>query len=820
MMKTLFKYTWAALAFCALASCSDNDTTSSNNGGSPIAPSNPGNGKELIDFSGDGSGITRASFTRAGFSAATKVVMRIKAEELTPSATPLAARYAVAEATATAQKPATGEDADTHSALVGEHSDLSYVAGLERYWDDAFGRNSKLTVWAFAIPGKTEATLPTWSQTGWTQVDSNTNPNWYTDDEEDVTVTWDVTTTQNGTTMETKDLTYSNNIGTGGVDGRYTHTWNSSTSVWDLAAEMGDGPMQWIAKELGSTTGKFDQGHLIFKRALSKIEIRLREGAGFNNSANSDFGWTKDQATATQNITLKGLFTNGTFNVSSGTWPTTNANDITQMYETTGTPANQTTRTVVAYVVPGNNLASTATNVIEFEIDNAKYYVTGTQIADAIKDYYKVGGEHENDEHAADYRDFTVTEQGKHYIIHLTVAKKGIERITAAIINWEEVNSSDSKAKNTYPEFALEDRGTRLVNANANEFNIYRKASRAENYIVDDSEKDYDWLKGYEMATKSWDATNNVWKTEWYWPDNLTYYHFRATGIYGGNASTPDPAVVDPTATAAASPTPTGSDYFNIYSGALSGSSYKDYLWGAPFKELDSPTPSANTEKLTYSTETGFDNTGTTHQISQAIGATESTINMLMFHMTSQITVNVTTTTDASAVVLQKNGGATDADKTKVEILNFQPNGTVLMGTGLVTATGTRGDAQMTYGTYNGTVSPVTYNNFTYGIVPQSLTWTTPTAGTIGLRITTPDGNQYVVSDLSSCTATVATNNLVNPYALATGSTTNYVIDRWYPNWKYTYNIAIKKTGIERITAAVVDWETVTGDLGTIDLEN
>ena len=71
---------------------------------------------------------------------------------------------------------------------------------------------------------------------------------------------------------------------------------------------------------------------------------------------------------------------------------------------------------------------------------------------------------------------------------------------------------------------------------------------------------------------------------------------------------------------------------------------------------------------------------------------------------------------------------------------------------------------------------------------------------------------------MSTCTATVSTNSLVNTYTAVTGG--GYIIDAWYPNYKYTYNVTIKKTGIDHITAAVVDWETVTGDLGTIDLEN
>jgi len=817
-MKKLFKYTWAVIALSALTACSSNDSLS-DGGQTPVAPTDPNAGKELIDFSGDGSSITRAGFTRAGFSASTKVYMRIRANEEGGSGV----RFAEATATATANIPATSPD--SHNSLVGEHSDLNYENGQERYWDDAFGRKSKLTVYAFAIPGKTDATLPTWSKDGWAQVNATTNPNWYTGTEY-TTVTWNVSNAQSSETMSKEDLAYSNNIKENGKGGRYTHTYDSGTNTWSLANTMGDNQMIWIPKtdDAGETTGKFDQGHLIFNHALAWIEINLKEGAGFNNSVNTDFGWTKNQATANQNITLVGFNTNGTLDVSTGNWDSQSQSNITQLYEN-NVSGTQTTRKLYAYVVPGTTLYNNSNNVIEFEIDNAKYYVKGSQICDAIRAYYHDDADDTKDgpgvsePNAATYRNFEKIESGKHYIINLTVSKKSIDRITAAIVNWETVNSNDAEAKNTYPTFTFEDRGLRLVEGDAAEFNIYRAAQRASDYITGETEPNYTWATGYTTdgaATKEWNSTTNEWKTSWYWPDNLTYYHFRAAGIYNGTATT-DPAIVLGT-----------NDNFVIKSGLLDGSDskgYKDYMWGAPFKELEPGNPNSNTNKLTYSTTDGFDNaSGTSHQISQAIGTTESVINMLLFHMTSQITVNVSTTTGTDKVTLEKNGGATESDKTKVELLNFLPNGTVLMGNGLVEATsdGRTAAATMKYGTFaegSGDVADKV-SDYTYGIVPQVLTWTSPTAGTIGLRITTPDGNQYVVKDLSTCTATVSTNNLVNPYSLASGSTTNYVINRWYPNWKYTYNIAIKKTGIERITAAVVDWETVTGDLGTIDLEN
>ncbi len=803
-MKYLLKYTWPIVAMFALAAC--------NKEMNQVTPEpDPNEGKEMIAFSQEGA-ETRAALTRAGFASQTKVYMRIKAE-----ATDKTTRYTEATATASANI-----ESDDHNTLVGQHSDLNYNGGQERYWDDAFGRDSKLTVYAFAIPDKTDATLPTWDKTGWNQVDASTNPNWYTATSEDKTVTWSVSTSQTATTMGKEDLAYSNNIKSGETvnAGRYHYTWNTSTSVWDVAMAMGQMIWQPKTNTTGETTGKFDQGHLVFKHALSWIEINLKEGAGFDNTKNTDFIWTASQATATQNITLVGFNTSGTFDVSNGSWSSQNSANITTMNETTGTAAALTTRQLYAYVVPGTNLYTTSTNVIKFEIDNAQYYVTGTQIAEAIRKYYTEGAGKPSSG-TSPYDNFTSLEAGKHYVINLTVAKKGIDRITAAIIDWETVNSSDADADNTYCSFDFEDRNTRLGSGDASKFNIYRAAKTAENYITGTTTPNYEWETGYDTtpATKSWiddtDDTKDHWSTGWFWENNRTYYHFRAAGIHEGDA-TSHTITTDSD----------NGDYFTITSGALSDSNYKDYTWGAPFVDQNTDDNNEDAAKLSYSTTYGFDgpNAGTqTHQISRAIGATDDQIQMLLFHMTSQIYVNLRTTTDASAVTL-KDDNATP-QLAKVEILNFLADGKVLMGNGLVSTTTAEASrtaaVQMTNGNYSAASSPepAKVTGYSYGIVPQPLTY--GTSGTIGLRITTPDGNQYLVKDLSQCYATVDSTNLTNPYTEEKSSGSNtWKIDRWYPNYKYTYTVTLKKKEIDRITAAVVDWETVTGDLGNIDLEN
>jgi len=740
---------------------------------------------------------TRA-MTRSGFTANTKVVMRIKAQ----GAAATDVRFAQVVATASAETTV-ADACNTGYGLAGTHSHLTYAAGQERYWDDAFGRDSKLTVYAVAVPNKS-VTDNIIADNMLDQASPTTvSPGWYTVASEKTKIDWQVSTIQTADTRSIEDLAYSNNIKAGESvnKGCYRQTWDGSD--WKKSMELGQ--MIWQSKDPDDATvtvGQFDKGHLVFKHTLSWLTIVLKEGAGFDNEDNTDFAWTKDLADVDQNITLKGFPISGKLDLSTGTWSDATSSDITQLHDVTVTPVDaQTTRQLEAYVLPGTELDNNANNVVEFEIDNAKYYVSGDQIAEAIKANYST---------TSPYASFTTIEAGKHYIVNLTVSKKGVSNVTAAILDWEIVNSSDAIPDNVYCTFTFEDRGTKLVEADAAQFNLYRAAKTADDYIIGTTTANYDWTTGYTTtpATKSYDTDH--WKTtDWFWANNLTYYHFRAAGT--GESANGNPTVIND---------PSGA-YFPITSGAVTGSDYRDYVWGAPFTHVD------NTYLMKYDGTNGFSlgSDGTTIQISQALGATNSQINMLLFHMTSQIKVTVKTTTGTDKVALYDDKDTDDTSDdviTRVEMLRFLKDGKVLMGTGAVSTTSTTRTesdyfAKGTYTAESG-ATPAQVANSAFGIVPQALSWgnNTPGTETIGLRITTPDGNQYIVKDLSTCTATVTANNLVNPYT----GTSPYMINAWYPHYKYNYTVTLVQAGVENITAAVVAWEEVSGDLGTISLEN
>ena len=378
-MKKYLNYTLTALALVALVACAD-EASSTSSGTTPT----PEGGKTLIAFSQEGSAMTTRAMTRAGFDSNTKVVMRIKAEGKTASDV----RYTQAVATASIQT-ATDDDCNTGYGLSGTHSHLNYAAGMNRYWDDAFGRDTKLTVYAVAVPNLNDDTvLPSTilNQTSPTTV----APDWYTVPTENTKIDWQVSTTQTSTTRSNEDLVYSNNIRSAETvnKGCYRQTWDGS--AWAKSMQLGR--MIWQSKDpddASVTVGQFDKGHLAFKHALSWLTIVLKEGSGFNNASATDFAWTKDNAAATQNITLKGFPTSGQLDLINGAWSATTSSNITQLHDVTTIPvAAQTTRQLEAYVLPGTMLDDNASNFIEFEIDNAKYYVSGEQIAEAIKTYY------------------------------------------------------------------------------------------------------------------------------------------------------------------------------------------------------------------------------------------------------------------------------------------------------------------------------------------------------------------------------------------------------------------------------------------------
>ena len=526
---------------------------------------------------------------------------------------------------------------------------------------------------------------------------------------------------------------------------------------------------------------------MIFHHALTKVTFKIKRGDGFGTGTGV-FNFTN---AATENIVLKGFNTSGTLDMSTGEFSSIGTADISLLADTRDATADaEYDYVLTGMMLPGSALTSTATDVVYFTIDNNKYHITKAQLATALASKKLSNGT--TDALTTDSK----MRPGVHYVFTMTVSKKKIDKLTASIVEWETVNADGMTPSNARITVSLLDNGTKKT-GNA-DFDLYRKASTSG--TISDVFEDYVWSTGYvPSATPTLNKAILVENTtdsgiytakestvdsnpEWYWPDNKTFYHFRT--VMPKDYSVTEDGMNGDYITLAG----------HIYD-ATPASSYTDVCWGAPFKSINVTSG----DRLTYSLTTGFDNTGTgetpTHQISKAIGPTTEAINMVMFHMMSDVTIQLTTSTGDDAV---------DLTNAAVQLTNIHPTGKVLMGNGLVTPTGDPTNV-------SGTVSlESSVYQWHYGFVPQSLTDVNGTTNDVVLTITTTDGNRYIV-DMESVVATTVGNNLIaNTYSK--DSNNKYIINRWYPNYKYTYTFNLKKSGVETISATLANWESVTAN--------
>lgn len=620
---------------------------------------------------------------------------------------------------------------------------VSFADGYERYWEDSYSRDSKLSVYSACVPAL---------NTALTIGGSNTyNPSSYDWSTTAIspTIDWPLTgvtgtfASQDATFLTNQDLCFSNNVSNISSDNRMV---------------------------FNNTTKKFEARQMIFHHALTKITFKIKRGDGFGTGSGV-FNFTN---AATENIVLKGFNTSGTLDMSTGEFSSigTDAINALSLTDHSGETSPAFDYELTGLMLPGSALTSTATDEVYFTIDNNKYHITKAQLATAL------ASKKLTDNSTAALADGSKMRPGVHYVFTMTVSKKKIDKLSAAIVPWEEV-SATATPTNARITFLLMNNGT-LQKGDAN-FNLYRKASVSGD--ISDTFVDYTWATGYtdNKANLTENTTNEGIYTAhnstsdntiWYWPDNKTYYHFRAV------------MPKDYTVTTASN------DYITL----TGASNYTDVCWGAPFYPL-----SSTTDRLTYSLTTGFDNTiatPETHQIYKAIGPTSDPVQMELFHMMSDVTIQLTTTNDADAV---------DLASAKIQLSMIHPTGKVAMGNGLVTPDGTPATVE---GTVDG------YYKWHYGFVPQSLENVNSTSNDVILTITTTDNNRYIV-DMKNVVASSYTNTLIaNPYTASSGK-----INRWYPNYKYTYTFNLRKTGVALITATLANWESVTADPQTVVIQ-
>lgn len=627
-----------------------------------------------------------------------------------------------------------------------------------RYWDDAHARSSMLSLWGLAVPGKATSEW-TWKATsdGTEVVDhmpwgTTTTP---------TQIYWAVSDNQNGESMAKEDLCFSNNLA--------DHTSTSSDNR--------------LKFKFNSTTKKFDTGNMIFYHALTQFTIKIKCGDGFVGNG-SDFQFTNKPpiATVDNSFTLNGFYGKGVFDVEKGEFQTLSESNkvrITSIYLQSTTYQKKDVGdyyVLSAYVLPGTDLQSTSVaDAFSFTIDNNNYKIS-------MNDLYNAISAHNSGSLTTVLGDGKKLLAGVNYEFTFTVDKTKISGMTAQIQEWEKVQADNITPSNARINLKLEERGTEVTSG----VDFYR-ALDPGNTAITDTYIGYNWNTGYTLSGNKAEATYDVnqWKvSNWYWPDNTSFYHFRAVGDQSTTSPTPPTPQTDAT----------GGDYFVL---TAAESPYKDYTWGAPFldqQEDESP----GSFKWSYGTQNGFDGTASDqHQIYHGIGPTNSVIKILMFHMMSDVTIHIRTTSGEDKVTLDDG-----TNKTTAVLKNLYTTGKVLMGNGLVQTTGSFGEVPVNLlGT-----EVLSWNN--YGAIPQDLS-------SVELVITTPDKNLYkvVMKDVISTSYTNSNNsNIQNPYSAGK-------INYWYPGFKYEYTFTLSKKKIENITATILDWETVTAGDDNVQIQ-
>ncbi len=754
-MKNLFYPLIFATAFVATACTSSQETDFD----TPVDP----NGKTAISFVAENN---NQPLTRAGFTSPTKIAMHIRSNEV---------------GTENVKETSTIVNALAEANNAG-YSKIELDNAYLRYWDDAHGRKSQLSVFAIAIPGNAETTNN--GERNTLENILGTSTDWNTSLDEKIE--WHLKSEQSSSDILAKeDLVYSNNIQkseTLGKDG--VRSYNKNETAEDKYTIHNNGQMKFRLDDGQNADGpgRFDKGHLEFHHALCRMTVNLKKGEGFGTG-----GFTFMEGT---NVSILKAPVSGTFDIENGTWTTTDATGISQMAELSSKDATfNPDHALYAQMIPVYTINSTSNdNVLSFIIGNNQYYITQAQMFAALKD---------NDKISADKKTSTdiLLENGRNYVFNITVGKTKIINVTASVVDWVDV-SGNYNLDNSHYNFELYNQGTAVTEANSFKFYRYQDKTITDIHTTESDSKA--WFGNYTASTGlAYNNTAGSWGTEWFFEDNTKFYHFRTTSYNNVTSSNYHADA-------------SNGDYFTMTSGPISSEVGKgtDYLWGAPIVKQESMTT-----PLQYNTENGY-----TSYISPAIGSTNAVIKMTEMHMMSNIKIVLKTTAQPAATndaVALYDESANPAKGSTIAITNFFTEGDVSMGSGKVTPKTLNSTATGVQITSPATTSATDFytteytatKEFSYSVVPQSLVESTRK---VGLIITTPDNNQYVIKDLSEIAVSGTTSSKNN----------SDKIDCWYPGHQYIYTIILTKTGIANITCSVVDWVSVNAKEQTITLED
>ena len=758
----------AALVLPLLAACSSDDV--------PAVPTE-GTDKSPIEFSMSGTGASvgldsrgASAASRAGFGASTRIVMRIGSQK----------------DGRTDQDKYTRTTATAEPQGTKDYSTVTFDSGKMRYWDDADGRDSHLSVYAVAVPDKNEDAVLKETQLGnytpanpWELEDATTKA--YHN-----IIKWQLSTDQTGK-VANEDLCFSNNIQAGGSNGVYRYNFGTGSYPSfpgcnpDGTVKDGTltGGIMKFTKDGSSEVGKFDRGHLIFRHALTRITVKLIAGEGYDPVTAFSVEHVK-----INNVTLTDAAT--TLNVTDGSWSNAvSGKTITNMSLLTTHDAS-CDRQLVAHTIPGDLIPKDgATKRVEIVVDGNIYYLTDKMLYESFSALAPGNG-------VAIEGTNVKLEQSKNYEINVRVSKKRIDEITATVVPWATVAGKEKEVNNAYITLNLYNSATGdVITSNPPKF--YRLDDPSDDFIFeDDAWKHYAWYTKYVRHSDDleWDATNNCWKSKWYFENNRASYHFRMTNADDGDIKLA-PGAGEPFA---------GADYLNITTNST------DTWWGAPMKSgADLVYDYTNNSQDTSSPKGGYSSS-----LHWGIAATEDTVKMTLLHIKSQIDVVLKTSTKANGTPAEDAVTLHDGTKAAtVKVVRAYRTASVELGRGMVKTTGTTGDLALNQPTTYFKTDKVETNPYWLYYVPQPLS---NGSNYVGIEITTPDGNIYKINCLSEITASsVSSSN-------GQGQTTGSAITRWLPNHHYTYTFTLTKKGITA-TATITKWNEVIASDTPIQIE-
>lgn len=677
-----------ALATMAFASCNKEEVAI------------PDDQKEMIQFSAsdNGGALASSTMTKAGFTGGSSQELK----------TQIVARISSTNGTSTYHTRTLMTAEPDGSAAGGSNwssvSSVNYSGDeYRRFWDDAFGRAAKISVYGIAVPNKTgqmnnSVTLENKLAKGSTNV-SSVNTKWQSDAENNVVewkvtsaVTTDgVTTGQNATILDNEDLCYTNNIqattaggnngrliwGEHGATGTYpTYSWLGHPTTGtctqthddgkhDFYPTLDDGQMIFKLNNAGETTGPghFDHGHMIFKHALTRITVDLVGGDGFDYVNAASFTLEAQTTNCPASVDLLQMITTNKLNIQTGAWSTT-ASDITKSahtYMSCGTKASgssfgkdKTIYTLSAQVIPGYKVTDGVTNnnMMTFMIDGNNYYVTEDQIFDALNTTANTTANVADGSKKVTVVNNAITlEQGKNYHFSITISKTKIQALTCTLVDWVDVDGSFA-ATNAYITF----NSLKTDVNDCEHFDLYRVLN-VNNTVTDPTHTTFDgtnqYMTGYasdsnpvrDMLSTDGTGAGVTVKTA---GTSSTSKVWQTSWFFNNNKSFYHFRTVNPGVAITKEESAGKGDYFTMFSGPVKDDYPASGTPLYPTSVIDGNETAKYNDYhwgavFTPSTTAGFLNYNTTNgfqsQLTGPVGPTQSTLNLTEQHMMSNVRV-------------------------------------------------------------------------------------------------------------------------------------------------------------------------------------